>query len=53
MIRFVAIRIIRIEGGSPFRLCTGERRYLEARHHYQYPQHTDERLLTDFTLEPF
>lgn len=52
VIRFVAVRIVRIEGSGSFRLCTGERRYLDARHHYQYPQHTDERLLADFTLEP-
>lgn len=40
MLRFIAVRIV-IERSSSFRLCTGERRYLDARHHYQYPQHTD------------
>ena len=44
MLRFIAVRIV-IERSSSFRLCIGERRYLDARHHYQYPQHTDERLL--------
>lgn len=29
-----------------FRLCAGKGRYLDARHCDQYPQHTDERLLT-------
>lgn len=50
MIRFIAVRIF-VEGGGPFRLRTGERRYLYARHHYQYPQHTGDRLSTFFHFQ--
>lgn len=46
--RMIGLGVVRIflSRSGFFRLCAGKGRYLDARHCNQYPQHTDERLLT-------